>query len=59
MTLNYEQNNAYLQHHHGSPPNARCRCTNAYTKSAHACTALVVGCDLVYVTSGFKTPTIL
>ena len=29
------------------------------TKSAHACRALLMSCDLVYVTSGFKTPTIL
>ena len=29
------------------------------TKSAYACRALLMGCDLVYLTSGFKTPTIL
>ena len=29
------------------------------TKSAHAWKALLMGCDLVYVTSGFKTPTML
>ena len=29
------------------------------TKSAHACKALLMGCDLVYVTSAFKTPTII
>ena len=32
--------------------------TRLKTKSAHACKALLMGCDLVYVTSGFKTPTI-
>ena len=29
------------------------------TKSAYACEALLLGCDLVYLTPGFKTPTIL
>ena len=29
------------------------------TKSAYACKALLMGCDLVYLTLGFKTPTIL
>ena len=29
------------------------------TKSAHAWKALLMGFDLVYVSSGFKTPTIL
>ena len=33
--------------------------TRLDTKSAHACKALLMGCDLLYVTSGFKTPTIL
>ena len=33
--------------------------TRLETKSAYACKALLMGCDLVYLTSGFKTPTIL
>ena len=33
--------------------------TRLDTKSAHACKALLMGCDLVYLTSGFKTPTTL
>ena len=33
--------------------------TRSETKSAHACKALLIHCDLVYVTSGFKTPTTL
>ena len=33
--------------------------TRLETKSAYACNALLMGCDLVYLTSGFKTPTIL
>ena len=33
--------------------------TRLEAKSAHASKALLMGCDLVYVTSGFKTPTIL
>ena len=32
--------------------------TRLETKSAYACKALLMGCDLVYLTSGFKTPTI-
>ena len=33
--------------------------TRLETKSAYACKALLIGCELVYSTSGFKTPTIL
>ena len=33
--------------------------TRLEIKSAYACKALLMGCDLVYLTSGFKTPTIL
>ena len=33
--------------------------TRLETKSAYACKALLMGCDLMYLTSGFKTPTIL
>ena len=33
--------------------------TRLETKPAYACKALLMGCDLVYLTSGFKTPTIL
>ena len=33
--------------------------TRLETKLADACKALVMGCDLVYLTSGFKTPTFL
>ena len=33
--------------------------TRLETKSAHACKALLMGSVLLYLTSGFKTPTIL
>ena len=33
--------------------------TRLETESAHACKALLMACDLVYLTSGFKTLTIL
>ena len=33
--------------------------TRLETKPVHACKALLMGCDLVYLTSGLKTPTIL
>ena len=33
--------------------------TRLETQSAYACKALLMGCDLVYFTSEFKTPTIL
>ena len=33
--------------------------TRLETQSAHARKALLMGCDLVYVASGFKTPTML
>ena len=44
----------------GVPP--RCGAgalTRLDTKSAHACKALLMGCDFVYVTSGLRSPTIL
>ena len=33
--------------------------TRLETKSAYACKALLMGVDLLYLTSGFKTPTML
>ena len=41
------------------PPRGAAAPTRLETKSAYACKALLMGCDLVYLTSGFKTPTIL
>ena len=35
--MKYEQNNAYLQHNHGSPPNAWCRCTDAFGNQISIC----------------------
>ena len=37
ITLKYEQNNAYLQHDHGSPPNAWFRCTGAFGNQISIC----------------------
>ena len=37
ITMKYEQNNAYLQHDHGSPPNAWCRCTDAFGNPISIC----------------------
>ena len=40
----------------GLPPTRGARApTRLETKSAYACKALPMGCDLVYLTSGFKT----
>ena len=58
--MKYDQNNAYLQHEHGSPPNASAGATTRLeTKSAYACKAQLMGCHLVHVTSGSELPTIL
>ena len=58
--MKYERNNAYLQHDHRSPPNARCRCTDTFGNQINTCMqGPPMVCDLVYLTSGFKTPTIL
>ena len=35
--MKYDQNNAYLQHKHGSPPNAWCRCTDAFGNPISIC----------------------
>ena len=35
--MKYEQNNAYLQHDHGSPPNAWCQCTDAFGNQISIC----------------------
>ena len=35
--MKYEQNNAYLKHDHGSPPNAWCRCTDALGNQISIC----------------------
>ena len=35
--MKYEQNNAYLPHDHGSPPNAWCRCTDAFGNQISIC----------------------
>ena len=35
--MKYDQNNAYLQHEQGSPPNAWCRCTDAFGNPISIC----------------------
>ena len=43
----------------GLPPTRGAGASTRFeTKSAHACKALLMGCDLVYLTSGFNTLTI-
>ena len=37
ITLKHEQNDAYLQHNHGSPPNAWRRCTDAFGNQISTC----------------------
>ena len=41
------------------PPRGAGAPTRLETKSAYACKALLMSCDWMYLTSGFKTPTIL